>query len=178
MAHLSKEKRALDCDCRSRNDRSSRPRIPRHLDCTACYSLGTIPSTRAPGRSAPYRNTWEQFTSLPHQNYSPCRHRGEKPGLSFPRTSSASCDSTAMLLHFFFLFFFFFFTFLYLFVIATRDRDSCEFLHFIRSGTCVESTSARITTSAIVPRWTTTRSLWLASSNIGIFLEKFRFHDA
>ena len=113
MAHLSEEKRALGCDCRSRNGRSSRPRIPRHLDRTACYSLRTRPSTRAPGRSAPYRNTWEQFTSLPHQNYSPCRP-GEKPGLLF------SNELGLLWFYYYSSFFFLIFYLLYIFFVVAN----------------------------------------------------------
>lgn len=60
MAHLwthEGEKRALGRDCRSRSCRSRRPYIPRHLDRVGCYSCYTRPSTRVPGRNAPYRNT-------------------------------------------------------------------------------------------------------------------------
>jgi len=53
------ERRALDRDCSSRNDRNRRPRIRCHLDRVAYCSWCTRRNTRCPGRTAPYCNTWE-----------------------------------------------------------------------------------------------------------------------
>lgn len=53
------ERKALDRDCSSRNDRNRRSRIWCHLDCVAYCSWCTRQNNRCPGRSLPYCNTWE-----------------------------------------------------------------------------------------------------------------------